>query len=396
MLFIALYAINTTAKACFDDKKLEEQRVSGQASLIYIWSPRMVLSVTQAHLAAEQAAKAGLVFTPVVDGRISSAEWQSALQQLASTQQLNAAQASVLKHSQALCAPALLERDAYLHFPTAFVLQNQTVHPNKLVGAMPAQFWQQGIAARIDKTTANQASASANFDQCIAPNQFIALDPKLAGLDDNQQVALGAYERVSPDGRYILRSFSGSKLTTVSLVELPGPTLPNGQQVGKQRIYETPLSNEAFPVQGSWRYIVDINGSHYTFRSIVDSQTKAKPLFSGGMTGFYAVASEVDSLYPTQTTKPIQIRSLSWPNADADGAIQGMGTLSSTTLVVDPVTHRNIANAGAYTGVITHCTDRSSTDGSMYALPMISVDGTEFAALPQKPVDGVPTMRILA
>ena len=188
MLFIALYAINTTAKACFDDKKLEEQRVSGQASLIYIWSPRMVLSVTQAHLAAEQAAKAGLVFTPVVDGRISSAEWQSALQQLASTQQLNAAQASVLKHSQALCAPALLERDAYLHFPTAFVLQNQTVHPNKLVGAMPAQFWQQGIAARIDKTTANQASASANFDQCIAPNQFIALDPKLAGLDDNQQV----------------------------------------------------------------------------------------------------------------------------------------------------------------------------------------------------------------
>ncbi len=394
IIFIAIYAVITPATACFDDKKLEEQRTSGQASLIYVWSPRMVLSVTQAHLAAEQAAKAGLVFTPVVDGRISSAEWQSALQQLALTQQLNAAQASVLKHSQALCAPALLERDAYLHFPTAFVLQNQTVHPNKLVGAMPAQFWQQGIAARIDKTTANQASTSANVDQCIAPNQFIALDPKLAGLDDNQQVALGAYERVSPDGRYILRSFSGSKLTTVSLVELPGPTLPNGQQVGKQRIYETPLSNEAFPVQGSWRYIVDINGSHYTFKSIVDSQTKAKPLFSGGMTGFYAVASEVDSLYPTQTTKPIQIRSLSWPNADADGAIQGMGTLSSTTLVVDPVTHRNITNAGAYTGVINHCTDRSSTDGSMYALPMISVDGTEFAALPQKPVDGVSTMRI--
>jgi hypothetical protein len=30
----------------------------------------------------------------------------------------------------------------------------------------------------------------------------------------------------------------------------------------------------------------------------------------------------------------------------------------------------------------------------MYALPMISVDGQEFAALPQNPVAGVPTMRI--
>ena len=30
----------------------------------------------------------------------------------------------------------------------------------------------------------------------------------------------------------------------------------------------------------------------------------------------------------------------------------------------------------------------------MYALPMISVDGLEFAALPQNPISGVPTMRI--
>ncbi|HMS26217.1 MAG TPA: hypothetical protein PKC80_02445 [Burkholderiaceae bacterium] len=346
----------------------------------------MVLSVTQAHLAAEQATAAGLTFTPVVDHRIASNEWQSALQKFASQSQINALKAAVLSNSEPLCSSTLIDRDAYLHFPTAFVLHNKTVQPQKLVGAMPAHFWQQGIALRLASAVASDPSQN----QCIAPNQFIALDPSLAGLDDNQHVALGAYERVSPDGRFILRSFSGSKLTTVSLVELPGPALPNGQQMGQQRIYETPLSNEAFPVQGSWRYLVDINGSHYTFNSILGKQKQAKPLFSGGMTGFYAVASEVDSSYPDSINKPIQIRSLSWPNATADGEVQGQGTLSSMTLTIDPTTHQKISSTGA----VTHCIDRSATDGSMYALPMISVDGTEFAALPQKPVNGVPAMRI--
>ena len=406
IFFIALYALNTPSTACFDDKKLEEQQSKGQAALIYVWSPRMVLSVTQAHLAREQAISAGLKFIPLVDGRISSHEWQSALQQFAVQNPENASQAAHLANSEPLCSSALFERDAYLHFPTAFVLQKKNLHPHKLVGAMPAQFWQQGIQERLISATFKTTSTSAGKSttarstvatptiapqyQCIAQNQFIALDPQLAGLDDNQQVALGAYERVSPDGRFVLRSFSGSKLTTVSVVELPGPNLPNGQSVGQQRIFETPLSNEAFPVQGSWRYVVDTNGKHYTFNSILGSQTKAKPLFSGGMTGFYAVASEVDSNYPKASKQPIHIRSLSWPNANADGEVQGQGTLSSMTITVDPSTHQKISSTGA----VTHCLDRAANDGSMYALPMISVDGTEFAALPQKPIDGVPTMRI--
>ena len=413
ILFIAFYIYITPARACFDDEKLSKLMQKPQPSLVYVWSPRMVLSVTQAHLAAQQAKSLGLQFVPVVDGRLAASEWQSALKKVADTE---VGKLAVLKDSQALCSQQLLDQDAYLHFPMAFVLQNGQMHALKLVGAMPAGFWRQGILARLDagsssvlpashayaaekfnqinnmdavsSASAPPASAANSAQQCVPQNQFIALDPALAGLDDNKEVALGAYERVSPDGRFVLRSYSGRRLTAVSLVELPGP-LPG---LGRQQMFETPLQNEAFPVQGSWRYVVDVNGDHYAFDSMLRNKSADKPLFKGGMTGFYAAAAEVGHSgvgYPARNNSHIRIRSLSWPNA-AGGDNQGEGMLTSRTLTVDPLTHRIVADSGR----VNHCLDRVNTDGAMYALPMISVDGQEFATLPQMPVAGVSTMRI--
>ena len=404
IIFIALQAYITPATACFDDISLGKSLQSPQSSLLYVWSPRMVLSATQARLAAESAKALNVQFVPLVDGRIAASEWQSALRTLATTQPMDA---EVLAATQVLCSEKLIEKDAYTHFPTAFVVKSGEIHPNRLIGAMPANFWQQGInerlQARKDTKTADVteiAVSNLNPQQCIPQNQFIALDPQLAGLDDDNQVALGAYERISPDGRYVLRSYSGKKLSAVSLVELPGPaglTAIKGQ-ISRQKITSTPFSNEAFPVQGSWRYLVDTNGDHYTFNSIlgnkyVDKNT-IKPLFSGGMDGFYAAAAEVASAYPLRDSKPVQIRSLSWPNANGGSSNtsdqQGMGMLTSRTLSVNGTA--NLISSD--TGRINHCIDRLSQDGSMYALPMISVDGQEFAALPQNPISGVPTIRI--
>ena len=262
ILFIAIQAIITPAKACFNDENLQSLLKTSPHSLIYVWSPRMVLSVTQAHLAAEQASLLGMQFVPLVDGRISAAEWQSALKKAAELNPSSANDVAVLSGSDALCAANLIDNDAYLHFPTAFVTQNGQIHPQKLVGAMPAHFWRIGITVRqmpamtsgmmpvlmpvltplktLSDSSLVQATEKAVTkvsepvsekvaEQCIAPNQFIALDPKQAGLDDNKELALGAYERVSPDGRFVLRSYSGKRLTAVSLVELPSPptgTLP--------------------------------------------------------------------------------------------------------------------------------------------------------------------------
>ncbi|MEQ1536253.1 MAG: hypothetical protein ABL923_10280 [Burkholderiaceae bacterium] len=394
IIFIAVQAINTPARACFDDVKLDIQTRPSQVdqgSLLYVWSPRMALSATQAHLAADAAKAAGLKFVPLVDGRLPTAEWQSALRTLAVSQPKDA---EALAATEPLRSPKLVEKDAYAHFPTAFVVKSGEMHPNRLIGAMPEQFWAQGIQERLKR--GNDAVAVQPPQQCIPQNQFIALDPELAGLNDDNQVALGAYERISPDGRYVLRSYSGKKLSAVSLVEIPGPpglTTIKGQ-VSHQRILSTPFSNEAFPVQGSWRYLVDTNGDHYTFNSILGNKYAGKVAFSGGMDGFYAAASEVGGSYPMRNSQPVNIRSLSWPNANAAGSAtenrQGEGMLTARTITIDTQKQQVIAD----TNRVNLCLNRLVQDGTMYALPMISVDGQEFAALPQNPVSGVPTMRI--
>ena len=104
------------------------------------------------------------------------------------------------------------------------------------------------------------------------------------------------------------------------------------------------------------------------------------------MDGFYAAASELPSTKPGH----IRIRSLSWPNASGDSQMQGEGALVSRTIEVDTRAHRITAD----TGPVFHCRERIRQDGPLYALPMISVDGNEFAALPQTPVEGKQTMRI--
>jgi hypothetical protein len=221
---------------------------------------------------------------------------------------------------------------------------------------------------------------------CIPAHQFAELTSSIAGMQTDTYgkttVALGAYERVSPDGRFILRSFSGSRLGEVSLIELSA----QGQVI---RAIPTTLKNEAFPVQGSWRYLVDTNGDHYTFESIVRGSSRPvspRPVFRGGMDGFYAAASELPSSKPGH----IRIRSLSWPNAAGDSQSRGEGALVSRTIEVDTRRHAITADSGP----VFHCRERVRQDGPLYALPMISVDGNEFAALPQMPVQGKQTMRI--
>ncbi len=243
-------------------------------------------------------------------------------------------------------------------------------------------------------TGQNTPQNTALAEQCVSPWQFAEITPTQAGSQTDAygktSVALGSYERISPDGRFVLRSFSGGRLGEVSLIELSA----TGQVV---KVYETPLSNEAFPVQGTWRYLVNVNGDHYTFSSLLRNGGAGKkaflPLFNGGMTGFYAAAAELPSSKPGH----VRIRSLSWPNPSGNSDTQGEGALVSRTLEVDTTQHKITSDSGN----TSLCTQRLRQDGPLYALPMISVDGQEFAALPQNPPpasatqpQGQPTMRI--
>ena len=228
---------------------------------------------------------------------------------------------------------------------------------------------------------ADEGSASA----CVAPIAYLPLDGDAVGRGSDGVAALGTYERISPDGRFILRSYSGGRLGQVSLMELPA------SGAGPIRVYQTPFRNEAFPVQQSWRYLVDVNGEHYRTAEVLRQQKRTRPLFKGGMTGFYAAASEMIPPSDVGPGAPIHIRSLSWPQGGSDDS-QGVGPLQVETLAVeDDGTRARIVQR---TGPQFICGAHSAVDGGVYALPMISVDGTELSAIPQAPRAGSPTMRV--
>jgi hypothetical protein len=227
------------------------------------------------------------------------------------------------------------------------------------------------------------AHANEPDSACIDAVSYLPLDPEMVGRDSNGVPALGTYERVSPDGRFVLRSFSGARLGEVSLIELPA------EAVGRLVAYRTPLSNEAFPVQGTWRYVVDVDGRHFRLADVVRQQERAKPLFQGGMRGFYAAASELTGVR-AEDASLVWIRSMSWPQGDRAG--QGTGPLQVRTLGVSDRGDR--VDVVSDSGPQFICGARGAADGGVYTLPMISIDGLEFSAIPINPQEGPPSMRV--
>jgi hypothetical protein len=176
-IFIASCAINTWAATCFDDKKL--LAVTHQANtLVYVWSPRMVLSAQHAATAQQQALLQGLQFIAVHDAQIAQAEIEAARNRMAASNDSTAQRsATSLQVSLALCANTLMQRDALRHFPTAFVVRNYrsdgyaSVHRYPVVGAMPEPAWASSLTQRMaDRTGFEPLVASTATTNPVAPS----------------------------------------------------------------------------------------------------------------------------------------------------------------------------------------------------------------------------------
>lgn len=115
----------------------------------------MVLSVTQAAVVRSQAIGLKLDWIAVHDHRVPESEINQAQRALQLSQPLSA---QALSGSRALCADALLQRDAYLHFPIAFVSSGGVLHDSKIIGAMPAVYWQSALAERLNALRADGAA----------------------------------------------------------------------------------------------------------------------------------------------------------------------------------------------------------------------------------------------
>jgi hypothetical protein len=127
-------------------QNIAQRSGNNTGTLLYVWSPRMVLSVTQAHLAQQAAQQLGLDFLPLHDTRVSISERDQALQ---AAQREHPAATQVLQGSQALCASDLTNADALRHFPTVFVLSARGTRLLPIVGAMPQSAWQIILTERL-------------------------------------------------------------------------------------------------------------------------------------------------------------------------------------------------------------------------------------------------------
>ena len=168
LMFIALIlgafrAYSMPASECFDDKKLISMQANSQrGAVVYVWSPRMVYSVQQMHIAARAAAANGLDFVVVHDARVPEKEMFSfknttSLPQRSTEININEQDLAtppyfpILETSVPLCAAKLLQSDAMRHFPTAFIVTTQGVHRHPIVGAMPPAAWQSSIEQRLQQ-----------------------------------------------------------------------------------------------------------------------------------------------------------------------------------------------------------------------------------------------------
>ena len=135
---------------------LQPAASAGQGVLVYLWSPRMVLSVLHAHEAQQVAQRAGLAWLPLLDPRLPQVEAQDALITL------SPAQAAALRPVQNLCDQKLLQAGQTLrHFPTAWVFRRAPTSESAgeawqqqglpIVSAMPAGYWQQAVAERLSQ-----------------------------------------------------------------------------------------------------------------------------------------------------------------------------------------------------------------------------------------------------
>lgn len=161
-------AQESATRACVNDSQIKALG----PTLVYVWSPRMVLSALEAHQAKAAADAKGLQFVSLVDGRLPTSEWKAALARL---ERLSPLSAEVLAVSAPLCAPQLVSHLAYRHFPTGFLILQGQVHPAPLVGAMPQGFWSEALRLRMGE---GGLAAPRALPQAASPDTNESSKPK--------------------------------------------------------------------------------------------------------------------------------------------------------------------------------------------------------------------------
>ena len=131
---IEFFPKDTAKSEAFKDSDLANILKTQKSGVIYLWSPRMVYSVTEFNRVRELAKSKNLEFIPVYDNNVTPSDASAALKAGGvDIPSRGLASADLYRRLQSV---DLYMRNGTLHFPTIFVFGKGQVHPRRLVGVL--------------------------------------------------------------------------------------------------------------------------------------------------------------------------------------------------------------------------------------------------------------------
>jgi hypothetical protein len=135
----------------YSDAELAKLMSDKRTALIYVWSPRMVYSVTEFTRMRALAEKRKMEFVPVLDPLVDVSEARAAIKKAGIDFKIRSAnnlrEPSSIAMYKRMNSVDLYMRNATLHFPTVFLVANGKMHSHRIVGVMTND----GMNASLDE-----------------------------------------------------------------------------------------------------------------------------------------------------------------------------------------------------------------------------------------------------
>lgn len=162
-------------------------------------------------------------------------------------------------------------------------------------------------------------------------NLFAECVPAISEIGLPYDIKTGRYHRVHPSGNYILISASGDYGSSVSLVDISATTTTG---IKEAKAYKTPMIDEAYPVEGSWKLFASPNHTdgmrYYDFKTVLAKEKNAVPVFNdSNHNQYYHSSAEL----PGSNESLMKFRTLLWQDsrcADYEVSYNPDGSVKNT------------------------------------------------------------------
>lgn len=113
---------------------------------------------------------------------------------------------------------------------------------------------------------------------CVPARKFISYPAKMS---------VGAYQRIHPNGKYIMQSSMNNGVSQVRLIDIENLS-SDGSVIN---VIDTPMQNESYPTPCDWNYISSPNHGgfmrYYKLEDLVEKKMETQPVHADNFNEFY-------------------------------------------------------------------------------------------------------------